>query len=172
MNQILEFFRIYTLETMILMAALLVLLLIINIIILFKTNKMKKNYRKLLNGREEINVEELLIETGRDINKLGKEIGENKELIRGLETSLSFAIQKVGFVRYNAYAEMGSDQSFSLALLDSFKNGFVITSIYGRDHASTYGKPVKNGKSDYPLSVEEIQAIDRAIIGEISEKRI
>ena len=67
---------------------------------------------------------------------------------------------------------MGSDQSFSLALLDSFKNGFVITSIYGRDYASTYGKPVKNGKSVYPLSVEEIQAIDRAIIGEISEKRI
>lgn len=92
--------------------------------------------------------------------------------IESIETKLAFAIQKVGFVRYNAFGDMGSDLSFSIALLDKFQNGFVLTSIYGREHTTSYAKPIKFGKSIYPLSVEEIQAIDRAIIGEYKEKII
>ena len=61
---------------------------------------------------------------------------------------------------------MGSELSFSIALLDNFSNGFVLTSIYGREQSISYAKPIKDGKSLYPLSVEEMQAIDRAIKGE------
>lgn len=85
---------------------------------------------------------------------------------------LTFAIQKVGFVRYNAFGDMGSELSFSIAFLDNFLNGFILTSIYGREHSTCYAKPIKDGKSIYPLSAEEIQAIDRAIKGEDYAKSI
>lgn len=172
MTEIQEFFRTYSVEALMIISVITVILLITNLIMLAKTNKMKKNYKKALNGRENINIEELLTETGVEINGLRKEINGNKMQINEINTKLAFAIQKVGFVRYNAFAEMGSDLSFSIALLDNFQNGFVITSIYGRDHASTYGKPIKDGKSVYPLSVEEIQSIDRAKMGQAGEKTI
>lgn len=172
MDQIQEFFQIYMGESMLVIAGILVILLIINLSILVKTSNMKKNYKKLLNGRESVNIEELLSETGQDINRLRDQINANKEKLSEIGIKLEFAVQKVGFIRYNAFAEMGSDLSFSLALLDNFQNGFVISSIYGREHASIYGKPIKDGKSTYPLSVEEMQAIDRARLGQVGEKTI
>ena len=48
----------------------------------------------------------------------------------------------------------------------------VLTSIYGREYNTVYAKPIKFGKSVYPLSVEEIQAIDRAMMGEYNEIKI
>jgi hypothetical protein len=69
----------------------------------------------------------------------------------------------VGLVRFNPFGEVGGDQSFSIALLDSDHNGFVITSHYAREASRIYAKPVKNGKSTYALSEEEKGAIKEAI---------
>lgn len=170
MQMIQEFFNQYMVESILVLAGIVLILLIINLILLARTSKMKKNYRELLNGRENINIEELLRGTGDDINRLMDQVIKNRVVIEKLEKRLGFAVQKVGFVRYNAYAEMGSDLSFSFALLDNFLDGFVFTSIYGRDHAAVYGKPIKSGESSYPLSVEEMQAVDRAKMEGIEEK--
>jgi hypothetical protein len=84
-----------------------------------------------------------------------------KEL-KDLKEKNKFCIQKIGMIRFNPFKEVGGDQSFSLALLDENDSGAVITSYYSRKENKIYGKPLKNGKSDYPLSDEEILAIDKA----------
>lgn len=68
----------------------------------------------------------------------------------------------MGIVRFNAFDGTGSDLSFSVALLDSRRNGVVITSLYGRNESRVYGKPVENGESPYTLSPEEKEAIEKA----------
>jgi hypothetical protein len=65
-------------------------------------------------------------------------------------------------VRYNPFNDTGGDQSFSLALLDLRDNGFVITSIHGREVDRIYAKQIDNGKSKHNLSAEEIEAIKEA----------
>lgn len=145
------------------------ILVILYIIAQIRISKIKEKYNLLVRGVKGVNIEQLLIKTGEDINNVHIDINNIQKNLDKIETKLSFAIQKVGFVRYNAFGNMGSDLSFSIALLDSFQNGFVLTSIYGRDYTTSYAKPLKFGKSVYPLSVEEMQAIDRAIIGEYSE---
>lgn len=147
----------------------LVVLLILYIIAQIRISKIKEKYNLLVRGVKGVNIEQLLIRAGEDIDNFHIDINNMQNNLDKMETKLSFAIQKVGFVRYNAFGNMGSDLSFSIALLDSFQNGFVLTSIYGRDYTTSYAKPLKFGKSVYPLSVEEMQAIDRAIIGEYSE---
>jgi len=57
-----------------------------------------------------------------------------------------------------------------LALLDGKDNGIVMTSLYAREGNRVYGKPIKNGKSEYSLSEEEKQAIEKAKAKE-NEKR-
>lgn len=71
--------------------------------------------------------------------------------------------QKIGLVRFNPFQEIGSDQSFSIAMLDENNNGFIITSHYGREANRVYAKPVNNGQSKYQLSKEEKEAINKAI---------
>jgi hypothetical protein len=84
-----------------------------------------------------------------------------KEL-ESLKKESRFFIQKVGIVRFNPFSDVGSDQSFSAALLDGEDNGVIITSLYTREGNRVYGKPIKNGKSVYLLSDEEKQAINQA----------
>lgn len=145
-------------------------LLILNVISLFKIRSIKKQYNKLAQGMTGINLEQLLIHISEDLVGIKGDIVQLDENIKGLGTKLAFAIQKVGFMRYNAFGDMGSDLSFSIALLDNFSNGFVLTSIYGRDNNVCYAKPIKDGKCKIQLSAEEIMVIDKAIKGMTLEK--
>lgn len=172
MVQLREFVTAYNIEIMIGLMAALFVVLILYLIAEIRISKIKKKYNEFTRGVKGVNVEELLIKTGDELKSIRVEMNNIEQNIESIETKLAFAIQKVGFVRYNAFGDMGSDLSFSIALLDKFQNGFVLTSIYGREHTTSYAKPVKFGKSIYPLSVEEIQAIDRAIMGEYKEKTL
>lgn len=73
-------------------------------------------------------------------------------------------IQKVGLFRYNPFDDLGSDQSFSLSILDSTNSGIILTSLHHRNFTRIYAKPVKNGEGDsITLSNEEKSAIVKAI---------
>jgi len=72
-------------------------------------------------------------------------------------------IQHVGLVRFNAFPDMGSDLSFALALLNRKMDGVVLCCLVGRDDCRIYAKNVVGGKSSYPLSDEEKEAIKKAL---------
>ena len=90
----------------------------------------------------------------------------NKEIIQyceSLDKTVDTCIQKIGIVRYNAFKDVGSNLSFTLALLNNNNNGVVLNGIYSRDNSNIYAKPIKDGKSEYILSDEEKEAIEKAI---------
>lgn len=76
--------------------------------------------------------------------------------------------QKVGFVKYDAFGDVGGELSSSLAILTANGNGFVITSINGRSDSRVYVKTVENRKSLSPLSEEESKAIASAMKGSVN----
>lgn len=170
MNQLREIVAAYYIEITIGLMAALVALFILYLIAEIRIKKIRERYNQLVRGFKGVNIEELLVKTGEEVDSMRIDINTIEENLGKLETKLAFAVQKVGFVRYNAFGDMGSDLSFSIALLDNFQNGFVLTSIYGREYTTSYAKPLKFGKSVYPLSVEEMQVVDRAIMGEYNEK--
>lgn len=92
---------------------------------------------------------------------------ENKENLRHetglLKDQLYTAFQKMGLVRYNAFEDLVGEFSFSLALLDEHRNGFILTSIYGRQSSNTFAKTVKNGECAQAMSPEEEEALDQAL---------
>ncbi|MCL4387385.1 DUF4446 family protein [Patescibacteria group bacterium] len=101
-----------------------------------------------------------------------KEIKETQDYAKKVEIELKKAatlmkrsIQKVGFIRYNPFgtADTGGNQSFSVTILDYDNNGFILTSIHGREGTRVYAKPVKKGKSSHNLSNEEEESLKRAI---------
>jgi hypothetical protein len=73
------------------------------------------------------------------------------------------AFQRVGLVRFNPFGDTGSDQSFSIALLDGRGEGLVLSGLYSRGGMRVYAKPVAGGRSEYALSDEEQQAISQAM---------
>lgn len=71
-------------------------------------------------------------------------------------------VQKVGLIRFNPFKEIGGDHSFSLALLDGKDTGIVITGLHTRERTRIYAKVIKNGKSEFQLSDEEVKALVKA----------
>jgi len=140
--------------------------LIVNFILLLvninKTNRIKIKYNRFMNGLSDRNIEQLLESCLDSVNSVNAKNRDIELKINDLERNIIQCIQKVGIVRFNAFENVGSDLSFSIALLDNNDSGVVISGIYARDSSSTYAKPIVSGKSSYSLSAEEIQAIDIA----------
>ena len=162
MNSILEFLRTDTFLIIILLISVLsIILLILNHL---KLTKLKNEYsefmKKLGNGK---NIDENLkvyMDRVQKVEDLNKEIIQYCER---LDKSVDTCIQKIGIVRYNAFKDVGSNLSFTLALLDNNNYGVVLNGIYSRDNSNIYAKPIKDGKSEYILSDEEKEAIEKAI---------
>ncbi len=79
-----------------------------------------------------------------------------------LEAAAQSVMPRVGFVRYNAFDDVGSDLSYALALLTRDGNGVVLSSIYSREETRTYGKAVENFIAAQDASAEEKMAIAKA----------
>jgi hypothetical protein len=82
----------------------------------------------------------------------------------GAEASASIdgALSRVGLVRFDAFADAGGAQSFSLALLDASADGVLLTSLHSRQVTRLYVKSIRAGRSDVPLSGEETAALQEA----------
>jgi hypothetical protein len=83
-----------------------------------------------------------------------------------LEALAATDLSRVGFVRYDAFAGNGPGLSYALALLNRQGDGVVLNSIYSRDDARTFGKPVAAFKPTVQASEEELEAIERARLAE------
>jgi Protein of unknown function (DUF4446) len=82
------------------------------------------------------------------------------------QTGIEGSVRNVALLRYDAFEDVGGRLSFSCALLDDGGNGVVLTSINGRQETRVYAKPVQQGVSSYNLSLEEEEAIRRALGGQ------
>ena len=87
------------------------------------------------------------------------------ERLVGLERTLKRDLHRVGFLRYNSFSDVGSDLSFTLALLNENGDGVVFTSIYSREETRTYGKSVRKFVPQQGASKEEQSAIAMARTG-------
>lgn len=117
-------------------------------------------FGKLTKGAGDKNLKEILESLLEEVKK-EKEIDlELKKSIEKIEQEGLQHIQKIGFIRFNPFAETGGNQSFILAVLDGNNSGFVLTSLHSRESTRIFSKPVKEGKEDgFEFSKEEIQAI-------------
>lgn len=136
---------------------------LITAVVLAKRQKRILNqYRVLLANGSPQDLETILVGQATTLEELAAHLQQIDRQVAADEQQAHRHIQKVGMIRFNAFPDTGSDQSFSVALLDADGNGLVLTSLYGRTETRTYAKPIQGGKSTYPLSDEELGALAQA----------
>ncbi|MDD7796237.1 DUF4446 family protein [Clostridium sp. 'White wine YQ'] len=163
MNSIINSINDYSVYIIIGMAAVILLLFILVLILFRSLNKVEKRYRKLMRGVNNKNLEEFVIGYLDKVDEANKNSEEAVKLGKFLEEKMKKSIQKVSVMRYKAFEDVGSDLSFSIALLDDNDDGVVLTGIYGRHESTTYAKPIDKGISRYDLSEEEITVLNKSI---------
>jgi hypothetical protein len=97
------------------------------------------------------------------IDDLHRAVDEIAGGLARVDRRVDETVSNVAVIRYDAYEDTGGHQSASAALLDSARNGVVVTAIQGRDYARIYMKELDRGKASVALSPEELEAVERAM---------
>lgn len=98
---------------------------------------------------------------GRPLALEGTESKTEQRLL-ALERALQEQTLRMGFVRYNAFDDVGAELSYALAVLNGVGDGVVLSSIFSRQETRTFGKRVRAFVADQDASKEEREAITAA----------
>ncbi len=148
--------------TLIILSAVSLILLIITIVNTVGISKLKKSYKKFMNGEDGKSLEAIIKEHIDEIDKLISDSKKHSDSIDAINNTLKITFQKYGLVKYDAFQEMGGKISFSLCLLNESNDGFIINAMHSREGCYTYIKEVIAGNPVIMLSDEEKQALAMA----------
>jgi hypothetical protein len=147
------------------------LALILAIVLAVKVRRLRSAQRAVL-GESERDLVEHAARLERGFAELRDWV---EDAAAGIESRMAAAEGRIdgcvayrSLVRYDAWGEMSGRQSSSVALLDAYRSGVVLSSILHRDTARVYVKQIVAGESELELSPEEQEAIEVALAGQPS----
>jgi hypothetical protein len=132
------------------------------VLLLARQQRLLGQYQHLMTGTSGGNLESLLNEHVASVRDTVNRVAAVEHLANQLEKAGYFSFQHLGVIRFNAFHDTGSDQSFAVALADGHGNGLVLSSLHARDVTRVYAKPLQKWESTYQLTEEEKRAITLA----------
>lgn len=141
-----------------------IILSLITIVLLVLVVMMYLKLKKFLVGVDSNHIGDSLTSVSADLNELQSFKRELEGYLATVEKRLKKSVQSVHTVRFNPFKGNGGggNQSFATAFLTEEGDGVVVSSLYSREHVSVFSKPVKGHGSEYELSDEEREALEKA----------
>lgn len=101
------------------------------------------------------------------VEDLSKTVNDNSDAVllsrlENCESDSNVSLKKIGLVSFDAFDDVKGNMSFSLALLNSNNDGFIITSLYGHNSCNTYIREITEGETPIKLLDEEKTALEKA----------
>ncbi len=124
--------------------------------------RLNARFRKVLLGKKGENLEDTIETLTKGMENLDSRSEEMENYIIKMDGRLRQSIQKVKTIRFNPFKDQGGNQSFATCFLDENGNGVIISSLYSRDKVSVYAKPIVKYQSEFELSEEEKEALEKA----------
>ncbi len=131
--------------------------------ILIRTRALGRRLQRLTAGATGASLERVLMDHLARVEEVDTRQRQVEQRVSALEGQIPLCVQRVGLVRYDAFEDVGGQQSFSLAMLDAQQNGIVLTSVYSRTDVRVYAKAIRQGAPSHPLSEEEMEALRSAL---------
>lgn len=124
-------------------------------------NGLEKRYQRLLSLSESGDQATLANFLGR-LDQQGLRLDTVEKALAQIQAVLPHTIQGYGVQRYQGFANVGGDQSFSIALVDGRGSGVLLSGLHGREETRVYAKPLTQWRASYTLSAEEQEVLARA----------
>lgn len=139
-----------------------VLLIIYLLIVSQRLAKLSRVYSKLTKGVSGGNLEEILVGYADSVDSVKVRTTDLEQQSLKLAADIRNSFSYVGIVRYDAFEDVGGEQSFSFVLLNAKKTGVAVSSVYSRNDVRVYAKAFRDGKPSHPLTQEELRALKQA----------
>ncbi len=135
------------------------LIIIGQIIWIFKTeNRLKRFFL----GKKAKDLEDTIVNLQDEITKLKSQMASTEKNLDTVNQKLKKSIRGLDTIRFNPFPDQGSNQSFAIGMMNEEGNGVVISSLYSRERMSIFAKPIKNNKSEFELTNEEKEVLEKA----------
>lgn len=136
---------------------------VIVIIILLWILMIEIRLKKIFAGTKARNLEEMIVLIGKKINQIESSQEKIDSHLMTVDNKLSKSIRNIETLRFNPFVDAGGNQSFAISFMNDEGNGVVMSSLYARDRMSIFAKPIVNGKSEFELSSEEKEVLEKSI---------
>ena len=119
--------------------------------------------RRLLGGKNQ-SLDKAISEIRKDLSAIMEYRDESEKYLETVERRIRKSVTGVETIRFNPFKGNGSggNQSFSTAFVNEEGNGVVISSLYSREHVSVFAKPIKKLSSEYEMTAEEKESLQKA----------
>jgi hypothetical protein len=126
--------------------------------------RMEVRMNRLLKGKNAQSLEETFEAFRKEVNELTQFTKDMEGYLTTVERRLKKSVQSVETVRFNPFKGTGSggNQSFSTTFVNEKGDGVVLTSMYARDRISMFAKPLKAFTSEFELSEEERESVEKS----------
>ncbi len=124
-----------------------------------KLRAIERRWKEILADTSGANLERLLEHHLVEKVRLEERVSSLEDRASSLEDRMDRSNRRAALVRFDAFDDVGGQQSFSLAMLDDQGTGIVLTSLIGRSDCRVYCKPIEGWKSSKNLTEEEREAV-------------
>jgi len=97
------------------------------------------------------------------VEKNAKDVNALRAAVERLDQVGRSHLCRLGLVRYDAFDGVAGQQSYALCLLDDNRNGFVLTTLVGREFSRSYALEILSGEAPRKLGDEESRALALAL---------
>ena len=146
-------------ENLIYLVVFFVILVIILILIIIK---LEKRVSSLLLGKNAKSLEDTILQVLSEIKRIDMDLELKEKILKDINKRLKTKGRGVGLVRFNPFTNSGGNQSFAVAFVNENGDGVIVSTLYGRERTSIFAKPISKWKSEYELTKEETEALEKA----------
>ncbi len=143
------------------MAAAISLLFVGLIFSVVRINRLNSRLKALLRGTS-ADLESVLADHMNTVESTVHRMDLLEQAVAILQAKQPLCLRYGGLERYDAFQDVGGQQSFSLVLLDERGDGLVMSSVHSRSDVRVYAKSIENGQPSHKLSGEEQKALAAA----------
>jgi hypothetical protein len=140
---------------LVILAALIALLLIGVLLMCVQMLRLSRRISALTRGSDGSNLEQVLAAHLDAVERTGRRVDVVEQALAVLQAQIPQCMQRVNLIRYDAFDDVGGEQSFSFAITDQRGDGIILTSVYSRMDVRVYAKAIRNGRCSHALSEEE-----------------
>lgn len=149
-------------EYLLTLGILVALMLLWSLVFTLRWGRFQRQWRQLMQGAESHTLETMLYENLRRLSQLEEIIKRQGSHLEQLQIQADGCLQKFGALRFDAFEDVGGQQSFAVALLNQHSDGLVLSGIHSRQEMRVYAKSLNQAQAEVGLSEEEKTAIQRA----------
>jgi|SRR3989338_2349902 len=126
--------------------------------------RLEVKFRRLLVGKNAKSIEDSIVAMHTEVKDFVSFRKEMEAYLMKVEKRLQKNVAVVETVRFNPFKGdgIGGNQSFATVFVNEQGDGVIVSSLYGREKVSVFAKPLKKLQSEYELSGEEKEALNKA----------